>query len=185
MAQSQTVTIEMQRQLTTADRWILPVLEWSGYRLKKLLDASGNTVTLLAQAGSSIQVPQNDYARLYAVVEIDPPDNDVEAAKLDLEREKAKSEDYWRGRTYLFSIGSAILAAIVTITVAVLARPSQSPSQINIDAVTACHDSLQRLPTLAQIKNQTVEGLTTAIESHVQSCDSVLQDLTRKAAQEK
>jgi hypothetical protein len=185
MAESQIVTMAIERQPTTTDHWILPVLEWSGFRLKTLLDSAGNTVTLLAQVGSSIQVAARDDARLYAVVEIDPPDKDIEAAKLTLEQQKAKSEEYWRGRTYLFSIGSALLTAIVAITVAVLSRPSQPASHINVDAVAACQDSLQRLPTLARLNNQTVEGLTTAIEGHVQACDSVLQELTRRAAKEK
>jgi hypothetical protein len=186
MAQPQVVTIRLERQTGAADRWSLPALEWSSFHLKNLLDDSGNSVPLLAQDGSSLRAtPRGDSARLYALVEIDPPDKDIEAAKLALEREKAKSEDYWRSRTYLFTIGSALLTAIVTITVALIARPSPSVPQINLDAVVACHDSLQRLPTLARLKDQTADGLATAIDGHVQACDGLLQDLTRKAAKTK
>lgn len=186
MAQPLVVTIKIDRQAGTTDRWTLPALESSSFHLKNLLDDSGNSVTLLAQEGKSIRaIPVADGARLYALVEIDPPDKDIEAAKLALDREKAKSEEYWRSRTYLFTIGSALLTAIVTITVALIARPSPSPAQINLDAVVACHDSLERLPPLARLKDQTVDGLATAIDGHVQACDGLLQDLTRKAAKAK
>lgn len=186
MAQPQILKVQIERQPGTTDSWTLPVLEWAGFRLKGLVDSSGNNVTLLGQQGSSLRLPPTvEGADLYALVEINPPEKDIETAKLELEKEKAKSEDYWRSRTYLFSFVSAILTAIVTISVAVIAKPSSSTAEINLDAVVACHDSLERLNTLVRLKDQTVQGLATGIDGHVQACDGLLQDLTRKAAKAK
>ena len=100
----------------------------------------------------------------------------------ELEKEKARSEDRWRSRTYLFSIGSSILTAAVTLGVAMIARPSPSKSTLNLDSVRFCRDSLRRLPTLAQLQNQTVPELSSAINRHVQDCDGILEALLTEAA---
>jgi hypothetical protein len=96
----------------------------------------------------------------------------------------AASEDRWRARTYLFSIGSAILTAVVALAVAWIAKPSHTGPTIHVDEVHTCRDSLQRLSTLTQLQNQTVTGLSTAINSHVSTCDSVLEGIILATAKQ-
>ena len=176
----QRLTIELDRAAGSTDHWVLPLTEWPGFHLAYVADLSGTPMSYTLQNGNIVVASDAD--RLLATVDVDPPPEDIEAAKLEFERAKAGTEDEWRKRTYLFSIGSAVLTAIVTISVALIARPSHSTPAINVDAVHGCRDSLQRLSTLSQIKGQTVHNLATAIANHSSTCDAVLQGLIDQAA---
>jgi hypothetical protein len=46
------------------------------------------------------------------------------------------------------------------------------------ELVNSCYDSLQRLPTLAQLPSQTVQGLSTAIDGHVARCSPMFDSIT-------
>ena len=181
--QPKRVTIAIKREPGTEDRWPIPLSKWPGFRIAEISDFSGNRIAGFTQEGGAVvfKSPQN-VDQLLATVNLEDPNKDIEAAKLDFERQKATSDDAWRGRTYLFSIGSAILTAAVTLAGAWIARPSHTGPAIHVDEVHACRDSLQRLSTIAQIQNQTLSGLSIAISGHVSTCDSVLEGLILAAA---
>jgi hypothetical protein len=185
MEQLRHITLAINREPGTPDRWPIPVAEWPGFRIAEITDLSHNRITSFTQEGGAVvyQSPQN-VDQLLATVDLREPDNDIEATKLDFERQKAASEDVWRGRTYFFSIGSAILTAAVTLGVAWMAKPSHTGPAIHVDEVHACRDSLQRLGTLAQLQNQTLPGLSAAVSGHVSTCDSVLEGIILAAAKE-
>lgn len=160
MTARQRITIELRREPQSKNRWPVPLYSWPGFQISGITDGSGNPVTDFTQReGVVVYSPPRSIDRLFAAVELDTPGVDVEAAKLEFERSKAATEDSWRIRTYLFSIGSAVLTAVVTLGVALIARPSHANAGINVDEVHACRDSLQRLPTLAQLNGQTLQGL--------------------------
>jgi hypothetical protein len=185
MEQPKRITIAIKRDPGTEDRWPVPVSGWPGFRVAEITDLSGNRISGFSQADGAVvyRSPQN-VDQLLAAVDLDQPSSDIEAAKLDFERQKAASEDKWRARTYLFSIGSAILTAVVALAVAWIAKPSHTGPTLHVDEVHACRDSLQRLSTLTQLQNQTVTGLSTAIGSHVSTCDSVLEGIILAAAKQ-
>jgi hypothetical protein len=185
MEQPKRITLAINREPGTQGRWPIPVAKWPGFRIAEISDLSGNRITGFTQEGDAVVYggPQN-VDQLLATVELEEPRGDIEAAKLDFERQKAASEDVWRGRTYFFSIGSAILTALVALAVAWIAKPSHTGLAIHVDEVHACRDSLQRLGTLAQLQNQTLAGLSTAISGHVSTCDSVLEGIILATARE-
>jgi hypothetical protein len=183
MGQSQRITIEIRRAPETKDRWTIPIANWPGFHVAQISDISGNVIAAFTQEdGVIVCRPDAETARLFATVDLDQPPKDIEAANLEFERAKAASDDQWRMRTYAFSVGSAVLAAIVTIGVALITRPSHATASINIDSVHACRDSLQRLSTLAQLKGQTLEGLATAVGNHSATCDPTLEGLIETVA---
>lgn len=101
----------------------------------------------------------------------------LDEQKFSLERDKARSEDENRRRTLLWSVGSAVLTAVVTLGVAFInrggdAKPSSAGAPA--DAVQACRASLKRLPLLAKVSGQTVQALAEAIDRHEADCDEVL-----------
>ncbi len=78
-------------------------------------------------------------------------DSELDAQRLALDRQKIELDERWRHRTFLWTIGSAVLTAAVTIGVALIANGGQPGSRPDIAAgpVEACRDSLRRLSTLA------------------------------------
>lgn len=102
----------------------------------------------------------------------------LDQAKFELEREKVALEESNRTRTWQWSIGSAVLTAAVTLTVAYMnkADPGKPTAGTgpSSDAIEACRVSLQRLPLLAAANNQTVASLSEAIRRHQADCDEVL-----------
>jgi hypothetical protein len=183
--QPQRIILALNRVPGREGRWPIPIAKWPGFRIAEITDLSGNRVTGFTQQGDTVVYHSSQNVdQLLATVELEKPSGDIEAAKLDFERQKAASEDVWRGRTYFFSIGSAVLTAVVALAVAWIAKPSHTGPSIHVDEVHTCRDSLQRLGTLAQLQNQTVPGLSTAITSHVSTCDAVLEGLILAAAKE-
>ena len=102
----------------------------------------------------------------------------LDQAKFELEREKVALEESNRRRTWHWSIGSALLTAAVTLTVAYFnkADPSKPAASSGpaADAVETCRSSLHRLPLLAASNNQTITSLAEAIRRHQADCDEVL-----------
>lgn len=128
----------------------------------------------------AVVVPTNDAAVAFATLEV-PGDLVTQSAldeqKFFLEREKAHSDEENRRRTFLWSVGSAVLSAAVTLGVAFINKGGDSkPSSASapIEAVQACRASLKRLPLLAKASNQTVQALAEAIDRHEADCDEVL-----------
>jgi hypothetical protein len=183
MPQSQQLTVELRRESESSDRWPIPLADWPGLHIGEITDVNGKKITAFTQQdGKVIYRSPQPLDRLFATVELERPAKDLEEAKLEFEREKATSEDKWRARTYAFTIGSAILTALVTLGVALIARPSHASTPINVDAVHACRDSVQRLSTLTQLQGQTLQGLSAAVSNHTLTCDPVLLGLIEAAA---
>ena len=70
----------------------------------------------------------------------------------------------------------------ILMAVALIARPSHAGQSINVESVHTCRDSLQRLSTLAQLKGQTLEGLSSAVASHSATCDAVTNSIWATSA---
>jgi len=102
---------------------------------------------------------------------------DLQAAMLELERQKGQSENLWRKRTYGFTIASALLTAAISISVALIARPSASKPSIDVAAVRACRDSVDRLSDSTQQVSATKDTLSQAIGRHAAICGPVLDDV--------
>ena len=181
MADLERIMIPLNQIGDSKSRWSTAALKWPGFRLLEVRASDEGRSIPFRCEGQEIILEDVGNLRPTALVEIEHP-QDIESAKLDLERAKTKTEDLWRTRTYVFSIGSAVLTAVVAISVALIGAPSSKGLPVNIDAVQSCEDSLQRLSTLTQIPNQTVGGLSSAIHSHVDTCDGMLQGVIRAAA---
>lgn len=183
MTSRQRITLELRREQESKDRWPVPLYNWPGFQISEITDLSGNRITDFTERnGVVVYRPPRAIERLFAAVDLEPPSADIESAKLEFERSKAATEDRWRVRTYLFSIGSAVLTALVTLGVAFMARPSHASPTLNVDALHACRDSVQRLSTLTQLNGQTLQGLSNAVNNHVTTCDPVLEGLIESAA---
>jgi hypothetical protein len=183
MADTQRLTIQLDTVAGAPDRWSVPVSTWPGFRILDVRTEPGDhPVPFILDAGQIVYRLPDGESRPFASIEVESPTANIEASKLALEREKAKTEDIWRSRTYMFSIGSAVLTAAVTLAVAWIARPSHDAASFNVDAVQSCRDSLQRLSSLTQYRDQTVGNLSTAIKGHVDTCDGVLDSLISAAA---
>jgi hypothetical protein len=128
----------------------------------------------------ALVVPSDGAAIAFATLEVPGdlvPQSALDEQKFSLEKEKARSEDANRRRTLLWSAGSAVLTAVVTLGVAYInkggdAKPSAGGAPA--DAVQACRASLKRLPLLARANGQTVQALAEAIDRHEADCDEVL-----------
>ncbi len=183
MGDTKRITIQLDPVAGTSDRWSAAISSWPGFRVLEVRTCSSTqTVPFTQEGGQVVHLLDQGENGLFALIEVESPTESIEAAKLDLDRARAKTEDLWRGRTYGFSIGSAVLTAIVSITVAMIARPPKVPTRIDVDAVHSCRDSLQRLSTLTHLQAQTVGGLSSAIGNHVGTCDPVLEGLITTAA---
>ena len=161
-------------------RWISPAFRLPGIRLTALFDNTGGAVAGAALVEGAVTGP-TDALSSTAAVEV-PADlvlqSSLEQSKFELEREKMALEESNRKRTWQWSIGSAVLTAAVTLTVAYLNKPDSpktaSGSGPATDAVEACRTSLRRLPLLAKSQGQTIQGLSEAIDRHETECDEVL-----------
>jgi hypothetical protein len=182
MADTQRLTIQLE-PAGVPDRWSVPISGWPGFRILDVRRGpGGDPVPFVLDGGQIVyRLPQNE-GRPFASVEVEAPTANIEAAKLAMEKEKTKTEDIWRSRTYGFSIGSAILTAAVTLGVAWIARPSHEGVSINVDGVQSCRDSLKQLTSLTQFQNQTIGNLSNAIKDHADTCDAVLGNLIDAAA---
>jgi hypothetical protein len=180
------ITLALNREPGRQDRWPIPVTQWPGFRIVEITDLRGARVgNFVREDGGVVCRSPQAVDQLLATVELEQPNNDLETAKLNFQRHQAATENIWRGRTYFFSIGSAILTAVVALTVAWMSRPpTRTGVSIPVDTVHACRDSLQRLSTFAQLQNRTIAGLSAAIDGHVTTCDSVLQGMILAAAKE-
>jgi hypothetical protein len=161
MAELQRITVKLERAAESTDHWKTALIRWPGFRVLTVSAAGRGATIPFTLDGEDIicSLPDGEACPL-ALVELKTPAEDVDASRLDLDREKQKTEDLWRSRIYLFSIGSALLTAVVTISVAIIARPSASTPAFDVDAVQSCRDSLQRLSTLPQLPGQTVDHVT-------------------------
>lgn len=183
MAEKRRVTVQLDPVPGTVDRWSTALSTWPGFQIIEVKPvANGGTLSFTQNNGEIVCSLETRSKGLLAQVEVDDPAVSVEAARLELDRAKAKTEDLWRGRTLWFSIGSAILTAVVSVTLALIARPAKPNVRIDVDAVHSCRDSLQRLSTLSRLPNETVVDLSSAIGSHVNTCDAVLEGLIVSAA---
>ena len=182
MPESQRFMVQLVPETQGTHRWRVPLSNPRKFRVINVVDGAGHETPFTLHGDQIIECSADLESSPLAEIELENPNGDIEAEKLQLEKEKARSEDRWRSRTYLFSIGSSILTAVVTLGVAMIARPSPSKSTLNLNSVRVCRDSLRRLPTLARLQNQTVQELSTAINRNVQDCDEILEELLTEAA---
>ncbi|MBB5057420.1 hypothetical protein HDF16_002126 [Granulicella aggregans] len=183
MADLEQISVKLDAVAGMANRWSTALSSWPGFRVIEVRNSPTGPAVAFSIEGQNllVQSPQPD-AVPYALVEVENPASSLENAKLTLEQAKAKSEDHWRARTYLFTIVSALLTAVVTISVALISRPSHDGVSIDVDALHSCRESLQRLSSLSRFQDQTVSNLSSAIGSHVTTCDPVLENLITSAA---
>ena len=98
----------------------------------------------------------------------------------DIERQKLEYEERGRRNTFLWSIGSGLLTAAVTLGVAWVNKPavqhgkqtSAPPSFADLDQ---CRDSLERLSTLASNEDQILEDIRKLVRSHDEACRDRLE----------
>lgn len=183
MADMKRLSIWLEPMAGTRDRWSVPVSDWPGFHVLEVRSGTTGPLSPFSLEGDVIacQVTDPD-RRAVALIEVESPATNIEAAQLALDQAKAKTEDIWRSRTYLFSIGSALLTAVVTITVALITRPSHDGVSFDVDAVRSCRDNFHVLSMLPEIKDQNVANLSTAIRNHVNTCEPVLQGLLDAAS---
>jgi len=177
------ISVKLDAVPGMVNRWSTAMSSWPAFRVIEVRSTPTGPAVPFSIEGQNVlfQSPQSD-AVPFAVVEVENPLSSIENAKLALEQAKAKSEDHWRSRTYLFTIGSALLTALVTISVALISRPTHDGISIDVDAVHSCRESLQRLSSLTRFQDQTVGNLSSAIRNHVTTCDTVLEGLITSAA---
>jgi hypothetical protein len=182
MAQEPLVfTVRIARDSYKQDRWLSPALQLPGAKLLGIAGDAGHSVTGATLTDGAILAPSGEEPLTVATLEV-PGDltlqSVLEQAKLDLEHEKIALEEANRRRTWQWSIGSAVLTAVVTLTVAYMNKPDPARPIVGTapssDSVEACRASLQRLPLLAATNNQTVASLAEAIRRHQADCDEVL-----------
>jgi len=113
------------------------------------------------------------------------PSDDTEQQRLALEREKQDFEqrkqaleEQWRKRTYRWSIASTLVGAGVSIVVALIAGAKFGPHvPITNDQVERCHAGLDRLVTLANGPEETVDQLRSAIVRLQSECGQTIFDM--------
>lgn len=104
--------------------------------------------------------------------------SEIEAAKLDLEKQKLVLEDKWKKRTYVWTILSALLTAGVTLTIAFFpAKETKKQVSLQVGPVENCLNSLKRTDTLSKLGDQELPALVNAVQIHVGNCEGVLQTL--------
>ena len=174
-------TVRIAQDSSKHGRWLSPALKLLGAKLMAITDDAGTNVTGATVIDGAIHCDGSEATLTTATLEV-PGDltlqSTLDQAKLELERERIALEESNRRRTWQWSIGSAVLTAAVTLTVAYMnsaksVRPTvvAGPSR---DAIETCRASLQRLPLLAGASNQTVTSLAEAIRRHQADCDEVL-----------
>lgn len=163
-------------------RWVSDALKLPGAKLAKVSDSAGMPLRGYELSDGAVIGTGFQPDSCVAVVEVPSdlmPHSAIEKAKLDLEREKLVLEEANRKRTWAWSIGSAVLTAAVTITVALVSKSESSASSSRVTgpatgAIEDCRTSLRRLPLLARTSGQTVVALSEAINRHEVECDEVL-----------
>jgi len=174
-------TVRIFEDCSKQGRWISPAFELPGAKLTGFTDAAGSNFTGASLVDGAILLAADGGKLAAATLEV-PGDltlqSTLDQAKFELEREKIIIEESNRKRTLQWSVGSAVLAAAVTLTVAYinksgLAKPA-AVSGPSVDAVEACRASLQRLPLLAASNGQSVTSLAEAIRRHQADCEEVL-----------
>lgn len=104
---------------------------------------------------------------------------DIQNAKLELEKQKLVLDDKWRKRTYIWTILSALLTALVAITVPLLSGGGEKERLTSLSAgpIGNCLNSLKRVETLSRLPDQTLQHLANAVDIHVGNCEGILDTL--------
>jgi len=145
----------------------------SGAKLLHIKKPNSDLLQNYSIKDNAIAIDQNDcdFRTLTAVYEINnlgsfiTPDSH--------ERHKIGLEDKWRKRTYTMSIITAILSAIVAISVAIINTESkkESPSiEISKQQAQECANSLVRLNVLVNQANQTTANVKATVDVHEAQC---------------
>ena len=182
MAQESLVfTVRIAEDGSQRGRWLSPALKLPGVKLAGISDDTGSVVVGATLVDGTVLAPPGEMMPAVATLEV-PGDltlqSTLDQAKFDLEREKVALEESNRRRTWQWSIGSAVLTAAVTLSVAYMnkADPGKTPSGSgpSSDAIETCRASLNRLPLLAASSGQSLPSLAEAIRRHQADCDEVL-----------
>ena len=179
------MTVELQAVTGRDDHFTSNALLLSGARIEKVL-STGNEMDRPFTVENGVVVVARDDATLplRAVVSL-PADLqakvDDAAAMLSFDTAKLELEEKWKRRTFTWTIASAILTAVVAVTVALIGAGSGSkePPGLTVASgpVQSCRDSLKRLATLADVSGQTLSTLGAAVKRHEETCDEVLVDV--------
>ena len=182
MAQDSLIfTVRIAQDSSQQGRWLSPAFKLPGAKLAGITDDAGGSVAGMTLVDGAILAPVGGGTLATATLEV-PGDltlqSTLDQAKFELERQKIALEESNRRRTWQWSIGSAVLAAAVTLSVAYInkadpAKPTTGTGPSS-DAIETCRGSLQRLPLLAAANNQSIASLAEAIRRHQADCDEVL-----------
>lgn len=160
-------------------KWLSPAFRLPGVRIVGAQRQDGTHVDGSTLSDGQLLTPASADAVAFATLEVPGdliPQSNLDEQKFALEREKAHNEEANRKRTFLWSVGAALLSAAVTLVAAFAGKSdgSRPVTGASADAIQACHASLKRLPLLARDSRQTVQSIAEAIDRHEADCDDVL-----------
>ncbi len=100
------------------------------------------------------------------------PASALDDAKLAFDRQKLAADERASRRTLWFSLAAAVVAAIATISVALIAKigPTGTAVAPTLHQLVTCQESLDRLRTLANLSTQSLGDLKTAVQHHDDVC---------------
>ena len=175
VSDKQEFSIALERVDGSPRRWRSGALALPQARVKSVRDIQGNLLSF-APAEDGIAIDSDAEGPLEARLEV----AGSLLSREDIERQKLEYEERGRRSTFLWSIGSGVLTAAVTLGIALVNRPSppraeQVKAPLNFAELDQCRDSLERVATLANLQDQTLEDLRKLIRSHDEACRDRLE----------
>lgn len=163
--------------------WTSPALTLPGAKTTRITDDHGADIPGASLMQGAVMLPST-IRRAFASLTV--PDGllskeDVEARKLDFERDKQSSAELWQRRTFMWTIASAFLTLLVTLGGQTILKGSNPGLGIAVDELDTCRNSLKRTVLLAGQAGETVGTLTAAVRQHDAACDGLLVTLIGKA----
>ena len=180
IAKSIIIAVDAERQTGSVNKWIFPLASRSNAKILSIVASSGEIVDPFQTDDTFIVASVDPSVKSVKVTVELTLESDLEGQKLLLERTKVEIDEHWKKRAFLFSVGSALLTAGVSIAIAfsgALKKVDPGKPQVSEAAARTCRDSLKRLPTLARLNGQTVQSLGEAIQRHDELCSDVLVDV--------
>jgi hypothetical protein len=173
-------TIDAVLRRQSAGVWATEALDLPMARVIAVLDAQGASVPFQIHDGT-IVVTKRALASLTARIELSEDlvtASALEQMKLDLEREKLASGERSTRRTLVVSVATAVVTAIATIAVAYItniAGEAHKPQPAAYRELNECREGLDNLKTLANLDQQTLPDLRTAVRRQVDDCSDRLR----------
>ena len=176
---SLTFKVQVEPIAGLSGQWSSAAFKLPGVRLVRAQRPDGSSADELTINEGKLTT--SVLAEAFTTATIEVPDDLVtrgklEEQKFDLEQERLRNEQANQKRTFVWSIGSALLSAAVALVISFNAKPNSSLTVAGpaLDAVEGCRSSIKRLSLLARTPTQTVQTLADAIDRNEAACDDVL-----------